>query len=138
MEIETIKAMIAEQLPRTYEALLLTFYGNEAYLDQNLLVFGDDYGTKICLSLIDGCVYSVDPDNKLPTRFVNSSIESLSKFLHQYSEYLKEIDETDKEEDQIQLLSKWQERCLAIDDAALSADDTWWRVVLEQSKNGLL
>ncbi|HSE25286.1 MAG TPA: hypothetical protein VLB68_26730 [Pyrinomonadaceae bacterium] len=52
MEIETIKAMVVEQLPPTCEALLLTFYGDNAYLDQDLLVFGDDYGTKICLSLI--------------------------------------------------------------------------------------
>jgi hypothetical protein len=72
MEIAIIKAMVVNQLPRTYEALLLTFYGNDAYVDQ------------------------------------------------------------------VQLFSKLEERCLAIDEAALSAEDTWWTVVLEQSKNGLL
>ena len=137
MDIEAIRATI-KNLPQKYEPLLLTFYGSEAYLDQDLVVLGDDYGTKICLDVTDGCLYSVDPENHLSSRFLNSSIDHFAKFLVRYTEYEKQVAEAAAEEVQVQLVGKLREQFLAIDERAISGPETWWTLVLEQAKHGLL
>jgi hypothetical protein len=134
MDIDAIKA----QLPRSYEPLLLTFYGSESRRTDDLLVIGDDYGTELCLNLTDGCIYSIDPEKKLATRFVNSNVECLGKFLTLYEEREKELRETLNEKDQDQIVRRLREQFVVIDAPALAEPENWWSVILEQKEQGLL
>jgi hypothetical protein len=87
MTSEVINEIIKARLPSRYEPLLLTFYGDNVRESGNLIIFGDDYGTNLCLNLDDGCIYSVDPKNELPIRFVNTNVELLAKFLFAHRRY---------------------------------------------------
>jgi hypothetical protein len=78
MSPDEIRELVATRLPPSYNHLRLTFYGRESQLQGDHVVIGDDYGTKLCVRLEDGCIYSVDPRHKLETCFMNSSIEQLA------------------------------------------------------------
>lgn len=91
MDSEVIKQIIEAHLPSHYEPLVLTFYGSDVQTNGNFLVFGNDYGTAICINPEDGSVYSVDPKHELPTRFLNTSVKCLAKFLATHQRYQTEV-----------------------------------------------
>ena len=69
-----LRELVATRFPTSYEPLRLTFYGRESRTSGGDVVIGDDYGTELRVLAGSGGVYSVDPEQRLPTRFVNSSI----------------------------------------------------------------
>jgi hypothetical protein len=136
MNDPTIKEIFAARLPDKYEPLLLTFYGNATSEIGNLIVFGDDSGTNICLNLDDGFVYSVDLKNELPTRFVNTDVDCLGKFLFAHQRYASEVVKIDTDGEQLKIVKRLREELVGIDSKAFDEPENWWAVVLEQMEDG--
>jgi len=133
-----LREFVAESLPRKYEPLSLTFYGRDVRENGDLIIFGDDYGTNLCLSLSQGFIYSVDPKNEVPTRFVNTNVECLAKSLFVHQQYANQVAITASEVEQLTILRKLRDELIQIDARVFNHTENWWAVVLEQSENGLL
>jgi hypothetical protein len=94
-------------------------------------IVGDDYGTKIGLSRNED-VWSVDPERQLPRRFINTSIAHFVLFLGLYEQF-KSAKETRE-----LCLSELRTQFDECDVFALSNEDSWWSLILEQIGLGLL
>src|ERR1044071_4009094 len=81
MTITEIGELVASRLPSRYEDLKLTFYCQDCRPDGDHVVIGNDYGTDLAVRLSDGAIFSIDPKQKLPTRFMNSGIQQLARFI---------------------------------------------------------
>ena len=132
MSVDEIREFVAKRLPSCYGSLELTFYGPQSRPHGDLVTIGNDYGTDLCASLSDGAVYSIDPQRKLPVRFVNSGIEEFGRFI-EVSENFSAVENTD-DKTVARLL---REALTKIDPPAFSNSENWWAVVLEQMAYGL-
>lgn len=124
VQLMEIQDQVAKRLPSRYEPLLLTFYGREARQSGDDVIIGDDYGTELHVRA-DGSVHSVDPEGKLPTRFVNSSVAHLAQFI-------EIVSGTDRADD-VREREMWG-KLAAIDPTAFADRENWWAVVLEQAR----
>lgn len=98
----------------------------------DLTVIGDDYGTSICINENDE-ILSVDPEGEYPERFINKDLDSFLSFIREY--YLFECKAENSGEDEIaSALAALREKFNAIDAGALSNEENWWSVVLEQTE----
>src|SRR5215469_5573618 len=131
MTIGEIRAQVARYLPGGYEDLNLTFYGEDCRELGDYIVIGNDYGTDLCVNRQNGAIYSIDPWKKLPTRFVNSGIPQLARFI----EVSKSYSIANAEGPQI-LAKKMQVALEKIDSPAIADRDNWWAVILEQIAQG--
>jgi len=116
-------------LPDRFEPLLLSFCEKLHTLtlgEQQLLVLGDDEGTKLCLRS-DGCVLSVDPEGELPTRFVNASPGKLARCIGLYQSFVALEDDAPRVEGKT-----LREALAAIDPLALEDEESWWSLILEE------
>ena len=138
MKSDAIREITEAQLPTQYEPLLLTFYGHDVQTNGNLAIFGNDSETNLCLNLKDGFIYSIDPTNKLPTRFVNTNVKCLAEFLVAHRQYVVEVTKTNSEEDQLQIVRALSEQLVSIDAGAFTNSENWWAVVLTQMEDGVL
>lgn len=113
--------------------LLVTFYTSDELLrpltvaGNTYWVVGDDCGTKIGLRR-SGDVWSVDPEGQLTCRFINTSIAYFVLFLGLYEAQFKNA------RDAVELRAQFHENDLF----ALSNEDNWWSLILEQIGQGLL
>ena|ERR1700722_14791405 len=132
MTLADIRELAAGSLPEDYEHLELTFYGQKSRLVEDRVIIGDDCTTDLCVRLSEGGVYSIDPEEKLPTRFVNSSIPQLASCL-EVSKSFSQTTNTDAE-----ILSRQMREALTrIDPQAFANAENWWAVILEQLACGL-
>jgi hypothetical protein len=131
MTITEVRALVASRLPSRYEHLKLTFYGRECRPRGEYVIIGDDYGTDLCLRLSDGAIYSIDPQETLPTRFMNSGIQELARFI-EVSESFSDTTIADTEI----LFRRMQETLSPIDPKAFADAGNWWAVVLGQMACG--
>jgi|GEM_PF-2091603 len=138
MSSEVISEIIEARLPSRYEPLLLTFYEDGLRESGNLIIFGDDYGTDLCLNLDDGCIYSVDPKNELPTRFVNSNVELLAQCLLAHRRYQNHLTQTHSEEEQLQAVGNLRAELISVDSNVFKNPENWWAVMFEQIGDDLL
>lgn len=99
-------------------------------------VIGNDYGTNICINS-KGEVISLDPEQELPTRFINRDLETFLKFINIFTAYHMKVREADEEE-QIQILDEMKEEFDKVDSRALDDEDNWWSVIVEQMEIGLM
>lgn len=99
-------------------------------------IIGHDYGTDICIDS-NGEIISSDPEQELPTRFINKDLKTFLEFLNIFSEYYIQCGETDEEE-QMQLLENIKEEFNRVDSRALDNEENWWSVILEQIEMGLM
>ena len=99
-------------------------------------VIGNDYGTDICINS-KGEIISLDPEQELPTRFINRDLETFLKFLNIFTTYHMKVCDVDEEE-QIQILDEIIEEFNKVDSRALDYEDNWWFVILEQIEMGLM
>ena len=129
--------------PNLEETLLLHFYQNDDALaisihnHDRFLIIGDDDGTKLGIKENTGEVLSIDPEGKLPTRFVNSSILTLLAFLGMYVREQPGLAQADDEEAS-QIVARMRDAFSTFDAQALDNPENWWSVVLEQVEQGLL
>jgi hypothetical protein len=138
----TRKLLTEVGLPKN-APLLLRFYDDARLLSRLLhagsdyLVIGDDEGTKIGIRAVKEDVWSVDPENQLPLRFINSSLEALLTCLQIYLENQVALRQA-SDDDALKIVSAMRERFSQIDAQALAGADNWWSVILEQTEAGLL
>jgi hypothetical protein len=100
---------------------------------------GFDYVVPICMDEVrNGCVVAVETDEGGPERFVNSSVEHFGEFLTHYGEYrhsARTISETELLQSAIPLIEK---KLRSADPSAFDDVENYWRVIIEQMKDGLL
>jgi hypothetical protein len=141
---ETQTFLQAHGLPLGLEnGLFVHFYADaqvlEVYEDgqKQFLLIGNDSGTELGIKEHTGEILSIDLDETLPTRFVNSSILTLLAFLETYSkEQPRLIQASDKKIAEIvaRIKDEWQ----TLDPKSLADPENWWSVILEQTEQGLL
>jgi hypothetical protein len=113
-------------LPTLFEPLLLEFLDEPRVID-DWWVIGTDGSCELQVDATDGKVRAFDPLHKLPTRFVNSTVNQLGAFIAAYERYCRGGN-----------VSQLRNSLGEIDPAALSHPECWWSVVLEQVEDGLL
>ena len=126
---------IPENHSKIRESLLITFYEDPfpvEFQQENYLVIGDDYGTKIGIKKTTEEIYSIKESE---TRFINSNIEVFLKFLQIYIsvEFEKVSDE-----DIAELINGVEERFNHLDSKSLEDEENWWPVILEQIEEGFM
>lgn len=99
-------------------------------LDDEHIVIGNDFGTKICINSKEEIV-SVDPDHEYPIRFINRNLESLIKCMLVFLEYEDKFADTDDEK-KIDVIAEIKKNFNEIDIFALGDEENWWSVILEQ------
>ena len=126
----------------TREGLLFPFFrqaqdfllwSNEG---RSYLVLAEERGQKLCLDLQTGNIFMVDSRGELPTRFVNSDIESLVSFLKFYSDAQTTFRQSP--EGAPKIISDLRGFFARKDPRALEGDENWWAVILEQTEEGLM
>jgi predicted component of type VI protein secretion system len=135
VDVAVVRDLVTVRLPRRYEPLQLTFYGEQSRPSGEYVVIGDDYGTELRVRMSDGAVFSIDPDGALPTRFVNSSVERLCEFIAVYQSY---GGRTAADTEVSPTARRLRGQLAAVDPAAFGDTENWWAVVLEQASDGLL
>lgn len=99
--------------------------------------FGTDGGTSLCVASPDGPVVSIPDSPALPVRHVNGDLVAYLQFLLRTVETRQGFvgrtdDETDARIDEL------EQHLRAVDASALEDPDSWWSVVIEQLRDGLL
>ncbi len=119
--------------------MLVTFYTGDEFLrpltaaGEIYSIVGDDYGTTIGLRR-NGDVWSVDPERQLPRRFINTSIAHFVLFLGLYEQFENAKETGNREPYLSELRTQFDESDLF----ALSNEDNWWSLILEQIGLGQL
>jgi SUKH-4 immunity protein len=131
MTAAEIRELVVSRIPSRYEHLKLTFHGRQSRLNGDHMIIGDDDGTDLCVNLSDGAIYSIDRQQELPTRFMNSGIEQLAQFIE-----LSETFSGTAVESEI-LSRQMREALTKIDPKAFSDPENWWAIVLEAMAYGL-
>jgi len=116
---------------------LLTFYGANVRQAKGQVAIGNDYGTELCLNPEDDSIWTIDFEGKLPSRFVNSSLEQLAHFIREYAKYTEEVSSLD-DEAATNLVRDLRKRLASADARVFLDTENWWAVVLEQAEQGLL
>jgi hypothetical protein len=138
INLESVRDEVISKLPLKYEPLLLSFYGSQATKAENWIIFGDDYGTKLHLSLSDGHIQSIDVEGKHLSRFMNSSIGQLSAFIKEYDHAQENRQKALTDDEQKRFLESFRANLKSIDASALDNPDNWWSTIIEQMEDGLL
>ncbi len=131
MTLVEIRDLVAARLPERYDYLKLTFYGGESCREGDYVVIGNDYGTKLCARLDDGSIYSIDSEGEYPTRFVNSGVEQLARFIEVSESFAGTTLDCES------LAGRMREALGAIDGRAFTESPNWWGEVLEGLAIGL-
>ncbi len=105
-------------------------------LNEEYTVIGNDFGTNICINDKDELVF-VDMENEYPIRFINKNLESFLKFVVIFLSQENEINEADDDEI-IQIMQKIRTEFDMIDIQALSSEENWWPIILEQIELGVM
>jgi hypothetical protein len=99
---------------------------------------GKDTDSVICIDeSTGGTIILIDLTGHDQVRFVNSRVEFFGAGLALYHEYCR-IGPTVAEQDIDKYLLSIEYRLRDIDAAALASPDTWWALIVEQMKDGLL
>ncbi|MED5371886.1 MAG: SUKH-4 family immunity protein [Myxococcota bacterium] len=96
------------------------------------LALAEDGPTVLCAGPMG--VIAIEPDG---SRFVNGSVEQLSKMLELYSQYRESV-RTLSDEEAEALVSQVALRMTLCDPLALEDPDSYWSVILEQMEHGHL
>jgi hypothetical protein len=135
IDVSEIRRLIGEHLPARYEPLQLTFTASLSSDGGDDVVIGDDYGTELRVLLLNGEVYSIDPEGDLPVRFVNSSVDRLGQFIRVHQSY---AGRAKNDSDVAKVAAKLKEELVSLDAPAFADPENWWALVLEQTSDGLL
>lgn len=99
-------------------------------LDKDYIIIGNDFGTNICVNHKDEIV-SIDTENEYPIRFINKDLETFLKFIVIFLSHDNEIEEADDDEID-QVMQKVRTEFDMTDIRALSSEENWWSIILEQ------
>jgi len=133
MTATEIRNLAAKNLPHRYEPLNLIFFGSESRLaDEYVFIGREDYGPDICVNVANGEVFSIDPEGRLPSRLINSSIKELGRCIEVADKYPRKAGEGPEV-----TADYLREEITRIDARALENEENWWSVILEQLSAGL-
>ena len=104
-------------------------------LDEEHIIIGNDLGTNICINNKDEIV-AIDQEGEYPIRFINKNLEALLEFIVTYLSYEDIMNDAD--DDINQTIQEIREKFDMIDAQALSSEDNWWSIILEQAETGLM
>jgi hypothetical protein len=107
-------------------------YNNRPYL-----VIAEQHDQKLCVSLDDGAVVAIDARGELAERPVNSDAIRLVAFLTIYDQSLPQLRHA-SDEDAGAIVGHLRDQFAKIDPQAMSGEENWWPVVLEQVGQGLM
>jgi hypothetical protein len=97
---------------------------------------GTDYGTDICVDP-GGRVHSIDEAGEYPDRFVNSNLSMCLRFLAVVTaERALFAGRPDEELDEV--VEVLADTLLELDKEAFADPESWWSVIFEQMRDGLL
>lgn len=99
-------------------------------LDKEYIIIGNDFGTYICINN-KGSIVSVDPCNEYPARFINTNLETLLEFIVTFLLYKDKISKASGNETG-QVIHEIRKIFNITDARALSNEENWWPVILEQ------
>jgi hypothetical protein len=133
--IDNLQSQLTELKERGELPLLLHVAEVPRIDHDGFITIGDDYGTELRVRMSDGAVYSIDPEGKLPTRFVNSSIKQLGECVDAFQLYLQAATIGD---DTSELAQTLRSAVARIDEPALNNPQNWWSCIAEQVDDGLL
>lgn len=105
-------------------------------LDKDYIIIGNDLGTNICVNHKDEIV-SIDTENEYPIRFINKDLETFLKFIVIFLSHENEIEEADDDEID-QVMQKVRKEFDMTDIRALSSEENWWSIILEQIELGVM
>lgn len=105
-------------------------------LDKDYIIIGNDFGTNICVNHKDEIV-SIDTENEYPIRFINKDLETFLKFIVIFLSHDNEIEEADDDEID-QVMQKVRTEFDMTDIRALSSEENWWSIILEQIELGVM
>jgi len=105
-------------------------------LDEEYIIIGNDFGTNICINHKDELI-SVDKGNEYPIRFINKNLESFLKFVVVFLLQENKINEADDDEIN-QIMQRIRTEFDIIDSQALSSEENWWSIILEQIELGVM
>ena len=131
MTLADIRELVATRLPERYDHLKLTFYGRESRPHGAHVLIGNDYGTDLCARLDDGSIYSIDPEEEYSTRFMNSGVEQLARFIEVSESF------SGTKLDCEALAREMRKALSAIDARAFTESPNWWGELLEGVALGL-
>lgn len=106
-------------------------------LDEDYIIIGNDFGTNICVNHKDEIV-SIDTENEYPIRFINKDLETFLKFIVIILLHENEIDEADDDDEINQVMQKVRTEFNIVDIQALSSEENWWSIILEQIELGVM
>ncbi len=105
-------------------------------VDGGNIIIGNDFGTNICINHKDEIV-SIDPENEYPIRFINKNLETFLEFVITFLLYEDKINDVD--DDGIhQVVQEIRKKFDMIDIQALSNEENWWSIILEQVELGVM
>ena len=105
-------------------------------LDEAYIIIGNDLGTNICVNHRDEII-SVDMESEYSIRFINKNLETFLKFIVVILSYENEINEANDDEIN-QVIQKVRTEFNMIDIQALSSEENWWSIILEQIELGAM
>lgn len=104
----------------------------------NYRVIGHDYHVPVCLDETrSGAVIAVEGSGSTGERFVNSNVEALGRFLVCYEDYCR-LAEGLPEELIMEIVNSITKRMEGIDFPALQNPESYWPIIIQQIRNGLL
>jgi hypothetical protein len=131
-------------LPQVDEDLFIHFVPQvgglrpRTYQGMQYVVIGNDYGNSVVVRVDDGQIFSVPEEGvDVPVRFVNTDIQSLARFVTIYLQALPHLRIVDDDEAS-RMVDRLEVQFNEVDPQALSDDENWWAVILEQVRYGLL
>lgn len=105
-------------------------------LDEEHIIIGNDFGTNICINYKDEIV-SIDLENEYPIRFINKNLETFLEFIVIFLLYEDKINDADDDEIK-QVMQELRKEFDMIDIQALSNEENWWSIILEQIELGVM
>ena len=120
--------------------LPLEFFLDKKCLRQvaNLVLIGTDGAGDICIDGANGFVIWVNSEDVGTKRFINSNLENFAIFLTIYEQWRRLVRDLKVESKQIEAVSKLETSFRETDAAAVKDPESFWALVLEQSRDGLL
>ena len=105
-------------------------------IDEEHIVIGNDFGTNICINHKEEIV-SIDPKGEYPIRFINKNLEIFLNFIIIFLLYEDKINDIDDDEIH-QVIWEIRKNFDVIDIQALSDEENWWSIILEQVELGIM
>jgi hypothetical protein len=105
------------------------------YNEDIFYIIGNDYEDVLGIKQSNLSVFSISENEKV---FINSSFEQLIDCIYYFNQIIDLLEEDYSEKKRKKEVNTVSKRIKEIDKDALTEDDSWWSLILEQVEDGLL